>query len=130
MTDKEEIIIYDFDEVIEKSLDFVTSEVQGDICYIINKLKEHIKNKEQECEKWKEKWNIGFQKFCDKDDELQHYKQALDKIEKICNKSSKEWEVYIDETCTFHWKTRKTDRAKFANKILNIINKTKDGKND
>ena len=40
-----------------------------------------LQRKEQECEKLEEKWSIGFQKFCDKDNKLQHYKQALDEIE-------------------------------------------------
>ena len=92
-------------------------------------IKENFKQlqcKTAECEKWKEKWNIGFQKFCDKDNKLQHYKQALDKIEKICKKSSKEWEAYKDETCIFHCKTRKTDKAKLADKLLDVINKAKE----
>ena len=42
-----------------------------------------LADKSKECEKWKEKWNIGFQKFCDKDNELQHYKQALKEIKSI-----------------------------------------------
>lgn len=62
--------------------------------------------------------------------ECEKYENALESIKKICNKSSKEWEVYIDETCTFYWKTRKTDRAKFADKILNIIKKAKDSNNE
>lgn len=52
-------------------------------------------------------------------------KKALEKIERICEKSSTEWEAYKDETCIFHCKTRKTDKAKLADKILNIINKVK-----
>ena len=52
-------------------------------------------------------------------------KKALEKIERICEKSSTEWEAYKDETCIFHCKTRKTNRAKLADKILNIINKVK-----
>lgn len=92
-------------------------------------IKENFKQlqcKTAECEKQKEKWNIGFQKFCDKDNELQHYKQALDEIEKICKKSSKEWETYKNETCIFHCKTRETDKAKLADKILGVINKAKE----
>ena len=88
--------------------------------------KEQLARKTAECEKQKEKWNIGFQKFCDKDNELQHYKQALDEIEKICKKSSKEWETYKNETCIFHCKTRETDKAKLADKILGVINKAKE----
>lgn len=52
-------------------------------------------------------------------------KKALEKIERVCEKSSTEWEAYKDETCIFHCKTRKTDKAKLADKILNIINKAK-----
>lgn len=40
-----------------------------------------LNRKTAECEKLEEKWSIGFQKFCDKDNKLQHYKQALDEIE-------------------------------------------------
>lgn len=63
-------------------------------------------------------------------EEFERREKALDKIEKICKKSSKEWEAYKDETCIFHCKTRKTDRAKLADKILGVIDKVKDGKND
>lgn len=65
----------------------------------------------------------------EKEQENDRYREALEKIERICEKSSTEWEAYKDETCIFHCKTRKTNRAKFADKILNIINKAKGGTN-
>lgn len=51
------------------------------ICTGTNCYFKQFQRKKAECEKLEEKWSIGFQKFCDKDNKLQHYKQALDEIE-------------------------------------------------
>ena len=82
-------------------------------------IKENFKQlqcKTAECEKLKEKWNIGFQKFCDKDNELQHYKQALDsknvqtnsydhndkilKTEELINQMEADYQYYTQELKT------------------------------
>lgn len=47
-------------------------------------MSEYCKNCEvlqQENEKLKEKWNTGFQKFCDKDNELQAEREKVKKLE-------------------------------------------------
>lgn len=56
MTDKE-IIIINEDEFINKTLDFVTSEIQGDIGFIINKLKERLQRKTAECKRYEQALN-------------------------------------------------------------------------
>ena len=70
-----------YDDTREDKIPFANFCVENKDCYF-----KQLTRKTQECEELKEKWSIGFQKFCDKDNELQHYKQALDKIEKICKK--------------------------------------------
>lgn len=49
-----------------------------------------LQRKTAECEKWKEKWNNGFQNFCDKDDELQAEKQKVEELEKSLEQTFKE----------------------------------------
>lgn len=78
-----------------------------------------LRKKTQECEELKFSMELLSYKY-------KKCYSSLDKIEKICKKSSKEWEAYKDETCIFHCKTRKTDKAKLADKILDIINKAKE----
>ncbi len=56
--------------------DLRCEEQPSELCYF-----KQLQSKTAECEKLEEKWSIGFQKFCDKDNKLQHYKQALDEIE-------------------------------------------------
>lgn len=75
-----------------------------------------LTRKTAECEKLKEKWNIGFQKFCDKDNELQLYKQALEEVYGIIV------ELLVKKDVKH--------LSKETNEILNIISKAKDGNNE
>lgn len=126
MTDKEQIIIDGVDVKNCKGIDlglfplakckflkFKTSDggIAGIWCSDhTNCYFKQLQRKEQECEKWKEKWNIGFQKFCDKDNEIQRYKQALDEIEKKC--------------CAV---LNGDEKILYAYQIKEIITKAKDG---
>lgn len=85
------------------------------ICTGTNCYFKQFQRKKAECEKLEEKWSIGFQKFCDKDNKLQHYKQALDEIEELASK----W--YENSIIKYY--------ADYE-EILNIISKAKDGKNE
>lgn len=105
-----------------------------------NCLYKRLKRKEQECEELKEKLrkleleNTTLQNRNQQLDgsmtECDRYRKALEEIEKKCKKLSTEWEAYQDETCIFNCKTRKTNRAKLADKILNIIDKAKGEENE
>ncbi len=86
--------------------DLRCEEQPSELCYF-----KQLQSKTAECEKLEEKWSIGFQKFCDKDNKLQHYKQALDEIEELASK----W--YENSIIKYY--------ADYE-EILNIISKAKD----
>lgn len=128
MSCRDEILTY-------PSINGKTSYTDNEVDTItLKRIIDALRNKEQECEKLEKRLSncidCRSSNMLPPDcDELRiinnRYYKALEKIERICEKSSTEWEAYKDETCIFHCKTRKTNRAKFADKILNIINKAK-----
>lgn len=126
MTDKEKIIIDGVDVSKCKFINNIYFSPCGgckndDNCYY-----KQLQRKEQECEKWKEKWNIGFQKFCDKDNELQRYKQALDEVEQLIKNMEADECVYNDFDCS-NCSEDNTCPTKVKSYILKIIKKAKDG---
>ena len=84
-----------------------------------------LARKAQECEELKSESFTREELIGIQEKDIDRYRKALEEIEKKCKKLSTEWEAYQDETCIFNCKTRKTNRAKLADKILNIIDKAK-----
>lgn len=89
-------------------------------------IKENFKQlqyKTAECEKLKEKWNIGFEKFCDKDNELQHYKQALDEIKDLLFQVT---HADFDDEYKRAYQDLQNNFRITQKQILEIINKAKE----
>lgn len=95
------------------------SEIDEECKYNPNCYFKQLKLKEQECEELKEKKHILKEGYIKKLKKWYRYKQALDEIKSICNKTCGVCQIF--RKCNKEYSTCKNAR------IIDIINKAKDG---
>lgn len=128
MTDKEKIKNDDMDvngrkeRIWSIGLINITIKIKDQKAEEVEDYSKALADKSKECEDL----NISFQKFCDKDNEIQRYKQALDEVEQLIKNMEADECVYNDFDCS-NCSEDNTCPTKVKSYILKIIKKAKDG---